>query len=113
MKEEELVENVGVDASTFLRFLRLLRNTFSCISVVTAALLVLNIIYNLKYVDSKSRNALSLLTIQNLDGKWVWPALAASYVISESYREGILIVLTADIIIMFFGASITTLGLKY
>jgi len=82
------VENVGVDASTFLRFLRLLRNSFSCISVIIAALLVLNIVYNLKYVDSGSRNALSLLTIQNLDGKWVWPALAASYLISEFNRKG-------------------------
>lgn len=82
------MENVGVDASTFLRFLRLLRNSFSCISVIIAALLVLNIVYNLKYVDSGSRNALSLLTIQNLDGKWVWPALAASYLISEFNRKG-------------------------
>jgi hypothetical protein len=73
----------GLDATTFLRFLRLLRHAFTVISLIGAGLLVVNIIYNLKYVDSHSRNALSLLTIQNVRGSWAWPALAGSYLISE------------------------------
>ncbi|WVR08713.1 hypothetical protein IAU60_005771 [Kwoniella sp. DSM 27419] len=82
LKEEQMIHNIGLDATTFLRFLRLLRNLFSCVSVLGAALLVLNIIYNMKYVDSKNRNALSLLTIQNVRGAWMWPALAVSYIIN-------------------------------
>jgi len=74
---------IGLDASTFLRFLRLLRNVFSFVSIIGAGLLVVNIVYNLKYVDSNARNALSLLTIQNVSGKWVWCALAGSYLFSK------------------------------
>nr|XP_019007829.1 uncharacterized protein I206_07463 [Kwoniella pini CBS 10737]OCF46610.1 hypothetical protein I206_07463 [Kwoniella pini CBS 10737] len=82
LKEEQMIANIGLDATTFLRFLRMLRNIFTCISVLGLALLVLNIVYNFKYVDSKNRNALSLLTIQNVSGAWVWPALAVSYLIN-------------------------------
>ncbi|WRT70828.1 uncharacterized protein IL334_007827 [Kwoniella shivajii] len=82
LKEEQMISNIGLDATTFLRFLRMLRNIFSCISVLGVALLVLNIIYNLKYVNSQNRNALSLLTIQNVKGAWMWPALAATYLIN-------------------------------
>lgn len=72
----------GLDAATFLRFLRLLRNVFTVISVIGVALLVVNVIYNLKYVNANSRNALSLLTIQSVSGNWMWPALAATYLIT-------------------------------
>ncbi|WWC98281.1 hypothetical protein V866_005172 [Kwoniella sp. B9012] len=82
LKEEQMIANVGLDATTFLRFLRMLRNIFSCITVLGVILLVLNIIYNLKYVESKDRNALSLLTIQNVRGSWMWPALGVSYLIN-------------------------------
>ncbi|OWZ50389.1 hypothetical protein C368_06530 [Cryptococcus neoformans 125.91] len=82
LKEEEIIANIGLDAATFLRFLRMLRNIFTVTSIIVAALLVIDIIYNLKYVNSNDRNALSLLTIQNVSGSWVWPALAASYVIN-------------------------------
>lgn len=61
----------------------MLRNIFTITSIIVVALLVIDIIYNLKYVNSSDRNALSLLTIQNVSGNWMWPALAASYVISE------------------------------
>lgn len=99
LKEEEIIANIGqyllllnsrkltkktgLDAATFLRFLRMLRNIFTITSIIVVALLVIDIIYNLKYVNSSDRNALSLLTIQNVSGNWMWPALAASYVISE------------------------------
>lgn len=80
---ENLQKGTGLDAATFLRFLRMLRNIFTITSIIVVALLVIDIIYNLKYVNSNDRNALSLLTIQNVSGNWMWPALAASYVISE------------------------------
>lgn len=79
----KLTKIIGLDAATFLRFLRMLRNIFTITSIIVVALLVIDIVYNLKYVNSSDRNALSLLTIQNVSGNWMWPALAASYVISE------------------------------
>ncbi|WWC92437.1 uncharacterized protein L201_007395 [Kwoniella dendrophila CBS 6074] len=82
LKEEQMIKNIGLDATTFLRFLRMLRWIFTCISILGAVLLVVNIIYNLKYVDSHNRNALSLLTIQNVRGAWMWPALGVSYLIN-------------------------------
>ena len=74
-----LLVSPGLDAATFLRFLRLLRHAFSVISLIGIALLVLNIIYNVKYVPSDKRTFLSLLTIANVRGVWVWPSVAASY----------------------------------
>ena len=52
-------------------------------------LLVLYIIYNLRNVPSDRRNALSLMTIQNVYGQWVWVTLGICYLISElsSFQE--------------------------
>jgi hypothetical protein len=83
LKEEQMIANVGLDAVTFLRFLRLLRTIFSCVSILGVALLVINIVYNVKNVASNNRNALSLLTIQNVSGTWAWPAVGASYFFSK------------------------------
>ncbi|WVQ86148.1 hypothetical protein IAT38_008316 [Cryptococcus sp. DSM 104549] len=80
LKEEAMIANIGLDAATFLRFLRMLRNIFTVISIISLGLLAINIIYNLKYVDSKERNTLSLLTIQNVEGGFMWAAVGASYV---------------------------------
>ena len=74
----------GLDASTFLRFLRMVRSIFTVTCVISVALIVINIIYNMKNVPSGSRTALSLLTIANVSGSWAWPALASSYLISKS-----------------------------
>lgn len=61
----------------------MLRWVFTYISGLCAVLLALNIIYNLKYVDSGARNTLSTLTVQNVRGTWMWSSVAASYLISE------------------------------
>ncbi|KAL7420784.1 hypothetical protein Q5752_004736 [Cryptotrichosporon argae] len=82
LKEEQMIANVGLDATTFLRFLRLLRWVFTVISVYAAGLLVVNIVYNLKYVNASSRNTLSTLTIENVSGGWMWSSVAASYLIN-------------------------------
>ncbi|ORY28026.1 hypothetical protein BCR39DRAFT_576859 [Naematelia encephala] len=82
LKEDEMIANIGLDAATFLRFLRLLRYVFTAVSVLGIVLLILNVIYNVKYVASDKRNALSLLTIENVKGGWMWPALGASYLIN-------------------------------
>ena len=80
LREEQMILKVGLDGVTFLRFLRMLRIIFSIISVCGAALIGINAYYNLRNVDSKDRNALSILTIEKLGGNWIWPALGMSYV---------------------------------
>jgi hypothetical protein len=63
----------------------MLRTIFTVTCVISVALIVINIIYNMKNVASANRTALSLLTIANVSGSWAWPALAGSYLISESF----------------------------
>jgi hypothetical protein len=60
----------------------MLRSIFTVICSISIALIVINIIYNMKNVAKEARTALSLLTIANVSGSWAWPALAGSYLIS-------------------------------
>jgi hypothetical protein len=60
----------------------MVRSIFTVTCVISVALIVINIIYNMKNVPSEARTALSLLTIANVSGSWAWPALASSYLIS-------------------------------
>jgi hypothetical protein len=82
-----MIAKVGLDGVTFLRFLRMLRNIFTIMTIGCAVLIGINVAYNLKNVDSGKRNALSLLTIQNVSGHWVWPALGMSYMFCKSGEE--------------------------
>ncbi|KAJ9101756.1 hypothetical protein QFC21_003095 [Naganishia friedmannii] len=81
--EEAMLQQIGLDGVTFLRCLRLLRSLFLVISVlVGGALLPINVVYNLKEVSADSRNYLSLLTIQNLNGNILWAHVAMVYIIT-------------------------------
>lgn len=62
----------------------MLRSIFTVICTISVALIVVNIIYNMRNVAAANRTPLSLLTISNVSGAWAWPALAGSYLISES-----------------------------
>ena len=63
-KEPELVDKIGLDAAIYLRFVRMCRWLFSAIAALTCAVLIpVNVVYNLRFVPSKSRDALSMLTI--------------------------------------------------
>lgn len=80
-KEPELLEKVGLDAVAYLRFLRMLRWLFSCIALVAGALLIpVNVVFNLKHVDSSNRDALSMLSIRDLNGNIIFVHIAASYI---------------------------------
>lgn len=56
---------------------------FTVICSISVALMVVNIVYNMRNVKSSDRTALSILTISSVSGSWAWPALAGSYLISE------------------------------
>jgi hypothetical protein len=82
-KEPELLDKIGLDAVAFLRFLRLMRWLFSGVTVLTCAILIpINVAYNLKNVDSKNRDILSMLTIRDVTGNFLWAHVAVSYLIT-------------------------------
>ena len=83
MKELELVDKIGLDAAIYLRFVRMCRWLFSAIAALTCAVLIpVNVVYNLRFVPSKSRDALSLLTIGALQNNWVIPHVVVTYLIT-------------------------------
>lgn len=81
-KEDVMLDKLGMDAVVFLRFQRMMRWMFFVISIMCCGVLMpINVIYNLKEVDSKRRNALSMLTIQNVDGAWLYAHVVMTYMI--------------------------------
>ena len=82
-KEPELVDKIGLDAAIYLRFVRMCRWLFSAIAALTCAVLIpVNVVYNLRFVPSKSRDALSMLTIGALQNNWVIPHVVVTYLIT-------------------------------
>ena len=63
------MDKVGLDAVTFLRFLRMMRWLFTGIAVLGCGILIpINVYYNLKHVDKEGRDILSMLTIRDVSG---------------------------------------------
>lgn len=92
--EQDLMAMIGLDSVTYLRFLRMCRNSaslahpltdtiratlilrptvFICIAGLTCAILIpVDVVYNLKYVDSDDRNNFLMLTMSKVRGNWLW-----------------------------------------
>ncbi|KAJ7496910.1 hypothetical protein FB451DRAFT_1209236 [Mycena latifolia] len=82
-KEPELVDKIGLDAAAFLRFGRLMRWLFTGVAGISCGILIpLNIIYNLKNVDSKARDVLSMMTIRDVSGNVLFVHVAVTYLIT-------------------------------
>ncbi|EJD40396.1 DUF221-domain-containing protein [Auricularia subglabra TFB-10046 SS5] len=82
-KEPELLDKIGLDATTFLRFLRLMRWLFLGISLLLVAMVVpVNIVYNLNNIPSKQRDVLSILTLRDVRGELLYIHVAAVYLIT-------------------------------
>lgn len=82
-KEPVLVDKVGLDAVIFLRFLRLMRWLFGSIALLgCVTLLPIDIVFNLKNIPSKQRDPLSMMTIRDVQGPFVWVHVAVSYLIN-------------------------------
>lgn len=82
-KEPELIDKIGLDAAIFLRFLRLCRWLFTAIAALTCAVLIpINVVYNLKEVPSDSRDALSMLTIRDVQGSLLFAHVGVTYAIT-------------------------------
>jgi len=82
-KEPELVEKIGLDAATFLRFLRMMRTIYSLVALLTCVVLIpINVSYNLKFVQSSERDPLSMLTIRDVGGNYLWAHVGMVYVVT-------------------------------
>ncbi|KAJ7350488.1 hypothetical protein DFH08DRAFT_695445 [Mycena albidolilacea] len=82
-KEPELVDKIGLDAATFLRFGRLMRWLFTGIAALSCGILIpINVAYNLKNVTSKDRNLLSMMTIRDVSGNLLFAHVVVTYLIT-------------------------------
>lgn len=84
-KEPELVEKIGLDATTFLRFNRLMRWLFTGIAALTCGVLLpINYIYNKKNLKQSKEDPdlLTMLTIRDVKGDLLYAHVAASYLIT-------------------------------
>ncbi|RXW14887.1 hypothetical protein EST38_g10967 [Candolleomyces aberdarensis] len=82
-KEPELLEKIGLDAVAFLRFNRLLRWLFTGVVVLTCGVLIpINVVYNLKNVKPKQRDYLSMLTIRDVQGDFLYAHVVVTYLIT-------------------------------
>ncbi|KAG5727100.1 hypothetical protein E4T56_gene20354 [Termitomyces sp. T112] len=82
-KEPELLDKIGLDAVAFLRFNRLMRWLFLGIVGLTCAVLIpINVTFNLKNVDAKKRDILSMLTIRDVSGNLLYAHVAVTYLIT-------------------------------
>lgn len=81
--EPELLEKFGLDAVTFLRFTRMMRSIFSAVAFICCAILLpIDAVYNLKHVPSSGRDILSMLTIRDVDGSYLFAHVAVTYMVS-------------------------------
>lgn len=85
-KEPELLDKIGLDAVTYLRFLRLLRWLFTAIAILTCGILIpINISYNLRN-DVKHTTSLSMMTVQAVRGDLLFVHVAVTYLVSEYFN---------------------------
>jgi hypothetical protein len=86
-----LLDQVGLDAVAFLRFLRMLRWLFSAVAVACCGVLIpINVIFNLKNVDPGSRDTLSMMTIADVTGNILFVHVAISYIIGKLFLSFLL-----------------------
>ncbi|KAF8316081.1 DUF221-domain-containing protein [Clavulina sp. PMI_390] len=78
-KEPELLDKIGPDAVVFLRFLRLLRWLFTVLAFIGCAITMpVDIVYNLRN-SPKGKTVLSMLTVQDVKGDYLFVHVAATY----------------------------------
>ncbi|GAA96278.1 uncharacterized protein L969DRAFT_43529 [Mixia osmundae IAM 14324] len=81
--EKEMLVIVGLDSVCFLRFLRMCRWMFGIVALLSCGVLIpVNLVYNLKNVESDSRNPLSSIAITNVKGNILYTHVAVLYLIT-------------------------------
>lgn len=84
--EAELLNQIGLDAVVFLRFLRMCRWMCSLLAMLACALLIpCDVVYNLKYKPSDlttSSNTLAMMSITNISGSWLYVHVVYAYLVT-------------------------------
>lgn len=82
-KEDLLLDLVGLDAVTFLRFLRLCRQMFTGIAILAGGMLIpVNTLYNLRQRKSQNQDVLTRSTLRDVYGGRLWLHIACTYLIT-------------------------------
>ncbi|KAF9485981.1 DUF221-domain-containing protein [Pholiota conissans] len=80
--EIELVDKIGLDAVTFLRFMRLMRWLLTLTAIITCGVLIpLDFTYNIS-VKPIGYNILTAMTIQDVHGVRLWAHIGVVYVVT-------------------------------
>lgn len=81
VKEADLVQKIGLDATIFLRFLRMNRNIFICLTLVgVGVLLPINVIGANRQSYASNLSTYSKMTPQYISGSKFWIYVIAAYV---------------------------------
>ena len=81
-RDLDLVDNIGLDAVVFLRFLRLLRTLFTGIAIPSCLILIpINFLYNKKH-PPQQQDFLSKLSIRDVKGNVTYAHIAIAYLIT-------------------------------
>ncbi|KAF9039425.1 DUF221-domain-containing protein [Hymenopellis radicata] len=81
--EAELLDKIGLDGVTFLRFMGLLRVLFTGIAIVACGVLIpIDVIYNRANVPDWKRDILSMSTIRDVKGHSLYAHIAVTYMIT-------------------------------
>jgi calcium permeable stress-gated cation channel len=85
VKEPEIIDKVGLDAAAFLRFIRMMRTIFFLVALSGCAILIpIDVSYNLQHVSSPERDNLSILTIRDVRGSYLWAHIIMVYIITAT-----------------------------
>jgi calcium permeable stress-gated cation channel len=85
VKEPEIIDKVGLDAAAFLRFIRMMRIIFVLVAFFGCAIIIpINVSYNLRFVPSSERDYLSMLTIRDVRGSYLWAHVIMTYIITAT-----------------------------
>jgi hypothetical protein len=83
VKGLELIDNIGLSAVGFLRFIRMMRSIFSLVALLTCVVLIpINVTYNFRHVPSSDRNLFSILTIRDVRGNHLFGPVGMVYIIT-------------------------------
>ncbi|KAI0373932.1 hypothetical protein BV20DRAFT_1049372 [Pilatotrama ljubarskyi] len=84
LDETKLVDEIGLDAVIYLRFLRMCRRLFTAVAILTCVVLLpFNITFNIAHVNPQARDVLSMLTIRDVEySDWIFAHIAVTYAIT-------------------------------
>jgi hypothetical protein len=86
VKEQDLVDKIGLDAVLFLRFLRMIRNIFAVLSVIGCGILIpVNVVGASSYDKWSNIPTLMKFTPQYIDRTKFWAFVIMAYLFQGTF----------------------------